>query len=81
MCHGSGSQHAEGHGPYYVESSDLFAVRYVVASDVVGDDVHRYRSCDVSRDRDSKLVYSSKGAAGGQLYGGDGSLAPSDGSE
>ena len=62
MCHGSGSQPAEGRGPYDVESSDSFTVCYVVASDVVGDDVHRYRLCGVSGDRDSRLVYSSKGA-------------------
>ena len=46
----------------------------------VGDDVHQYRTCGVPCSRDCRLVYSSKGAAGGQVYGGDGSVAPSDGS-
>ena len=68
MCHGSGSQPAEGRWPYDVESSDSFTVCYVVTSNVVRDDVHRYRSCGVSGERYSRLVYGSKGAAGGQVY-------------
>ena len=79
VCYGGGSQLAERRWPYVVTSSDYFAVCYVTASNVVGDDVHRDRTCGVPCRRDRRLVFSSKGAAGGQVYGGDGSVAPADG--
>ena len=65
---------------YVVESSDSFAVCYVAASNVVGDDVHRDRTCGVPSRRDSRPVFSSKGTAGGQVNGGDESVAPAEGS-
>ena len=80
VCHGRGGQPAEGGWPYVIESADYVAVRYVVTSHVDGDDVYRHRSRGVSYQRDCRLVVNSSGAAGGQLYGSNGSVAPSDGS-
>ena len=77
-CYSSSGQLAEGRWRYVVKPSDSFAVCYVAASNVVGDDVHRDGTCGVPCRRDRRLVYSSNGALGGQVHGCDGSVAPTD---
>ena len=59
---------------------ETFAVCYVAAYNVVGDDVHRHGTSGVPCRRDRSLVYSSRGTAGRQVHGSDGSVGPTDGS-
>ena len=55
--------------------------QFVTSLQRMSSEVYRYRPCGVSNLRDCRLVDDSSGAAGGQVYGSDGSVAPSDGSE
>ena len=65
-----------GRGHYVVQSSYSVAVRYVATSDVIGNIVYRHGTGGVPCRRD----YSTSGDVGHYVHGGDGSVAPPDGS-